>query len=211
MKVVSITTNDRVKSHAQVTLEGGTQFCLPLKRLSILDITEGCHIDDSRIQYIIDYEVYAAAKADAVKYIATKMRTCYEVEKKLFQLGYEENCISRVVEDLIEINYLDDLKYANCFISDRNKLKPTSSRLMRMELKHRGIEDSIIDIAMSGQEQQDENVAYTFLQKKYSKYTDFDDKLILKMKNFLAARGFEYSQISYAVEKFIECKTSTED
>ncbi len=211
MKVVSITTIEKVKSHAQVTLEGGKQFCLPLKRLSILDITEGCQIDDSRVQYIIDYEVYAAAKADAVKHIATKMRTCYEVEQKLFQLGYEEDCISRVIEDLIEINYLDDLKYSNCFISDRNKLRPTSSRLMRMELKHRGIEDSIIDQALSGQEQQDENVAYTLLKKKYSKYTDFDDKLILKMKNFLAARGFEYSQISSAVERLIEYKTSAED
>lgn len=211
MKVVSITTNDKVKSHAQVTLEGGIQFCLPLKRLSILDITEGCYIDDSRIQYIIEYEVYAAAKADAVKHMATKMRTCYEVEQKLLQLGYEEDCISRVIHDLREINYLDDLKYATSFVSDRNKLKPTSSRLMRMELKYRGIEDSIIDKAMSEQEQQDEDVAYTLLIKKYSKYTDFDDKLIIKMKNFLAARGFEYSQIASAVEKFVECKTSAED
>lgn len=204
MIVDSIDINENNKAFAAVYLDNRASFCLPLKRIKELDIAEGKDISDESVQYILACEVYAAAKAAAVKYISTKLRTVRETRTRLEEIGFDSNTIERVINDLLEINYLNDYKYALSFISDRKKLKPMSSKAITYELEYRGIANNVIETALGEIELSDDQTAYALISKKFAKYSSFDDeKLINKMRSFLMSRGFNYSQVSKAISKFI--------
>ncbi len=203
MKIIAIEKNEKVSSMSTVYLENNTSFCLPQKRIALLELREEKDIADDTLSYIIDTEVYASAKSAAVSFLALKLRTAREVEQKLTDMGYETGTIERVIENLKEINYIDDYNYAFKYISEKSKLKPKSIKLLSVELSQKGIADDIISEAFEASEVDEGEVALELLRKKFSKYTAFDDKLIHRMKTFLMSRGFSYSQISKAVSSFL--------
>ncbi len=203
MRITSIEKSDKNKSMASVCIDNKLEFVLPLKRIDALNLTVDKSIEQETLDYILKYEVYAAAKNAAVKYLSLKLRTSFEVEEKLRELGYEETIINRVINDLTEIDYINDYKYATKYIAEKTKLKPKSTKLLAMELDYKGISGDIINSAIEELNPNDDKVALELLQKRYSKYNEFDEILIKKMKTYLAGRGFSYTQISKAISKYI--------
>jgi regulatory protein len=203
MRITAIEKNEKAASMATVFIDSNITFCLPIKRIELLELKEGKDISEVTLNYILQTEVYAAAKSAAVSFLAMKLRTAYEVVQKLSGMGYEDGTIEKVIDNLKEINYIDDLNYTRRYISEKSKLKPKSKKLLSIELSQRGIPDDIISTALEELELDEGEVALELLRKKYSRYSEFDEKLILKMKAFLMGRGFSYSQISKAVSSFV--------
>ncbi len=203
MKIISLDKNEKVPSMCNVTMENNISFCLPKKRIALLELTEGKVISEETLNYILETEVYSAAKSAAVSFLALKLRTAFEVEQKLSEMGYDEATIEKVVENLKEINYIDDYNYACKYIAEKTKLKPKSVKLLSLELSQKGIPDDIIGSAFEAFELDEEAVAVELLRKKYSKYSSFDEKTIQKMKTFLLSRGFGYGLISRAISIFL--------
>lgn len=203
MRITSIEKSDKNKSMASVCIDNKTEFVLPLKRIDALNLTIDKNIERETLDYILKYEVYAAAKNSAVKFLSLKLRTAFEVEEKLRELGYEETTINRVINDLTEIDYINDYKYAVKYISEKTKLKPKSIKLLAMELDYKGISNDIVSSVIEELNPDDDETALELLKKRYSKYNEFDENLINKMKSYLAGRGFSYNQISKAISKYI--------
>ncbi len=203
MKIVSILKNEKASTMSQIYLDNHVDFSLPRKRIDILELKEGMEISEDRLNYILDTEVYASAKSAAVSFLALRLRTAVEVERKLSVMGYEEATVNKVIENLKEINYINDYKYACKYISEKSKLKPKSVRLLSAELSQRGISDEIIEKAFEEFETDDSEVAIELLRKRYSKYSSFDEKVLKKMKSFLLSRGFSLSQATRAISSFV--------
>ncbi|WP_024834653.1 regulatory protein RecX [Ruminiclostridium josui] len=203
MRITSIEKSNKNKSMASVCIDDKIEFVLPQKRIDALNLAIDKIIEGETLDYILKYEVYAAAKSSAVKFLSLKLRTSFEVEEKLRELGYEETTINQVINDLTEIDYINDYKYATKYISEKTKLKPKSIRLLQMELSNKGIPDDIISSVIEELNPDDDEVALEILKKRYSKYTEYDENLINKMKSYLAGRGFSYNQISKAISKYL--------
>ena len=203
MIITSIEVNKNIASMAHVYLDNNTFFCLPLKRIKILDLFESKTISQETLGYIVKYEVYDAAKSAAVKYLSFKLRTSHEITQKLVELGYNEEIANKVIENLIDIDYINDYKYAVKYISEKTKLQPKSIKMLSMELGYKGIPDDIISSALEELDVNEDNIAFELLKKKFSKQTYFDEKIIFKMKSFLMNKGFSYNQISKALSKFL--------
>ncbi len=203
MRITSIEKSNKNKSMASICIDNKQEFILPLKRIDALNLTVDKSIEPETLNYILKYEVYAAAKNSAVKFLSLKLRTSFEVKEKLIELGYEDNTISQVINDLTEIDYINDYKYATKYISEKTKLKPKSIKLMEMELDNKGIPNEIISSVIEELNPDDDLVALELLKKRYSKYSEYDENLIKKMKSYLAGRGFSYNQISKAISKYL--------
>ncbi len=203
MRITSIEKSNKNKSMASICIDNKQEFILPLKRIDALNLTVDKSIEPETLDYILKYEVYAAAKNSAVKFLSLKLRTSFEVKEKLIELGYEDNTISQVINDLTEIDYINDYKYATKYISEKTKLKPKSIKLMEMELDNKGIPNEIISSVIEELNPDDDLVALELLKKRYSKYSEYDENLIKKMKSYLAGRGFSYNQISKAISKYL--------
>lgn len=130
---------------------------------------------------------YIKAREKAIKYIMYKMRTSYEVYNKLFQLGFEEHIINRVIDDLTKLDYINDDEFTKKFIESNKKSKKISKSMIKLKLKNKGVNIEIIE--------------------KYFRQIDFDDidviKKVLIKKHFSSCLEYEEKNkiIAYCVRK----------
>jgi SOS response regulatory protein OraA/RecX len=155
----------------------------------------------------------------AYTYLASRMRTCAEVEKHLKDRGYAESEILDAINELIGMRYLDDYQYALRYYEYNREKRRGSGRAAR-ELAEKGVDSETIRNARED---------YLF-SEKVDEYEDalaaaekelqlnaggelmpggeadipavpMDEKLAAKIARKLDSRGYERSDIFRVLEE----------
>lgn len=101
--------------------------------------------------------------------------------------------IERVISRLMERGFLNDQKFAEFFVENRREKKGISRRRLVQELRLKGIEPDVIEVALANTERSDDEEIKKMIEKKRKKYTD--EKLIA----YLVRQGFDYQRAKAAV------------
>jgi regulatory protein len=85
----------------------------------------------------------------AAKFLSVRPRSVAETRRRLRHLGYRQDLVDRVVEQLGELGYLDDAAFARAWVESRDRARPRGSVALRRELALKGVDRSVIDEALS--------------------------------------------------------------
>lgn len=118
-----------------------------------------------------------------------RARSVFEIRQKLKQKSFLTEEIDKVIDILVRNELLDDNKFAKMYVGDRNKLRPTGSYLLKMELKRLGIDEYLVENVLRGQNE--EELARRAITSK-SRFIGADFE---KKASFLQRRGFSMSVI----------------
>ena len=134
---------------------------------------------------------YIVAKEKAIKYIGISKKTEFEVNKKLKSLGVDSLTISKVIDYLKELGYLDDIDYVRSYIRQNVKMLKYSKYELKQKLLQKGVKISIIDSEF------DNNLPNTYefdvINKLVNgKLKDYDN---IKQKEYLYRRGFSINNL----------------
>jgi len=134
----------------------------------------------------------------AYRYLSFRPRTIVEVkkylEKKAEKYMFSAADIEATLELLKDQGYLNDLEFIKSFVNSRNLLKPKSKRVLEMELKKLGVEQTDIDTFFSETPTDETELAQKALRKKIKSLSLISDKKVqfIKALSFLQRRGFSY-------------------
>lgn len=204
MEITATEKNKKYKDRLSVYIDGKFSFTISEDDFISMNLYENPVLTEEKIDYIKNTLNFREAKALAVRYLSWKLRTEQEVRVKLRDEGYDGACVEQVIEELKSIGYINNKLYAQKYVFDRSKLKPRSKRLMRQELKSKGIPDDIADEVLDDWKIEDHVVAENLLKRKFGKYDLSDDKIRQKAYMFLLHRGFSHDTIAEALQNFIE-------
>ena len=134
----------------------------------------------------------------AVRYLAYRPRSEAEMKERLYRRGFTEENINAVVAKLKEKGLLDDIYFAQFWKDNRETFSPRSQRLTRMELKRKGVADSVIEQITGSAD--DEDSAYRAASGKASRLplTDYQS-FRRRLEGYLRRRGFDYEIINRTV------------
>ena len=144
----------------------------------------------------------------ALRFLSFRPRSEKEVVdnlKKTFRRGSEpsEAAIELIIKKLKDYKFLDDLEFAKMWVQDRSLLKLKPLRVIKFELKQKGITEEIIEQVLSDskEEKGDLEKAKKIIDKKISKYKGLEkQKIREKLGLYLASKGFDYDTIKEALE-----------
>ncbi len=140
----------------------------------------------------------------ALTFLAYKPRTVFDVRKKLIDGGYSGQIVETILEKLLEKDYLNDQQYAENWIENKSINKPRGKKLIRLELKHKNIDQEIIEDAVS-QMDQDEELAFRAAERYHKRLLNLEEDVFKRrLTGFLIRRGFAYSTVRPIVEGFTE-------
>ena len=112
--------------------------------------------------------------------------------------------IEAVIEKLIDLRIIDDENFARYFVSNRNQIKGTSEKKLKMELKNKGVSDAIIRDVLSedefGEKLRDDKVEIMKMIEK-KRRRGYDDA---KLTQYLARQGFSYDLIRESLSSVCE-------
>ena len=112
--------------------------------------------------------------------------------------------IEAVIAKLYEMKILDDENFARYFVLNRNQIKGTSEKKLRIELRNKGVSDSIVNDVLSedefGEKIRDDKVEIMKMIEK-KRRRGYDDA---KLMQYLARQGFSYDLIRESLSSVSE-------
>lgn len=126
----------------------------------------------------------------ALTHVSATRKTEKQVRDFLSGKGYLPAVTDYVVEKMRGYNFLNDGEYAEAYIESAGKKK--GARLIKMELKSKGVSDEEIDEALSELEDGAQTDAAKAVLQKYMRGKTADRETLQKAYRHLMSKGFEY-------------------
>ena len=139
-----------------------------------------------------------SSKEAAIQLLSRRDHGEYELYQKLSLKGYEQDAIEEAINFCLDHNYLDDLRYAKSQIR-QHVYKGHGERRVRQELNQKRVSESTIEKAMEEEPQDWFELAKSAAEKKFKGIKAKDAKEYAKQVRFLQYRGYNFEQISYAL------------
>ncbi len=151
------------------------------------------------------YECYYSA----IRFLNTKKRSKNEIKLKLQSLGFEKDEIEKTIIKIIKQNYINDRDYAISFVKEKILLTIHGPNRIKNDLRKKGIEEDIINMAMEQYDLNIQNEKINKLINKIIKMNQNKGTIYLKRKiyNNLEYQGFNKENI----DEIIKTKTFTEN
>ena len=188
-KITALTLQKRNRQRVNVYLDG--EFAFGLARIVAAYLGVDQVLDDEKIRQLRNDDQYEVAYQRAIKFIDYRPRSESEVRKNLHDHVISDEIIERVVDRLKQLNLINDARFAQIWIENRNTFRPRSRRALNAELRQRGIDAQTIDESL--EDLDEDTLAYQAAQKQRRKYESLERELFQqKMIQFLGRRGFSY-------------------
>lgn len=134
----------------------------------------------------------------ALNYVALRPRSVWEVQFYLKRKDCPAPLAEQITNKLVSIGLLDDQKFAESFVHDRRLLRSASVRKITLELRKKRVPDVVIEQAVAGDDSDELALLRQLVAKKQQQSKYRDDKL--KLMQYLARQGFNYSDIKTVLE-----------
>jgi len=138
------------------------------------------------------------ARKKAMDYLARREHGRGELLDKLTRFGFASDTADRAVAQLIQDGLQSDERFAEAFVRSRiNQGK--GPRVIRADLRERGLAGSLIDIALDAADENWYALARDVRLKKFGPDTPSEFREKARQMRFLQSRGFEQDHIQAAV------------
>lgn len=198
MQVTAITEQKRNTGRYNIFIDGAYAFALPMQDILYFKIKEGQELAEDKVAFIRKNLVYIKAQDTALRMLGYKMRTAWEIRRKLEEKEFAADVIEDVVAFLEKYGYVDDRAYCRSFIRERLRLQPKGAYALRMELQQRGIARGLIEEILAETEIDEAGDALRWLEKRTKGILPATPKEKKRLVDFLLRKGYSYSVIEAA-------------
>jgi regulatory protein len=150
--------------------------------------------------------VYRSALKSALRILARREHSVFELSQKLVHRGYEEETVRRVVAECGRLNYLDDRRAADQLIG-RLQRKGLGMRRIRQELEKRGLDDhqaeARLRVRVTPADERSLACRVALKKLKSLESETYSQAKKLKLQRFLRYRGFSDSLIIEVVKEIL--------
>ena len=144
----------------------------------------------------------------SLRFLSFRPRSEKEIRDKLKSKKASSLIINQVIVKLKEKKFINDLEFAKWWVEQRTNFKPRGLRLIKIELRQKGISDEMIESGIMNQEsgaKNDLGLARKLIEKRLSRYKGLSkQELYQKLGSFLARRGFDWETIKQAIDEVLE-------
>lgn len=154
----------------------------------------------------------AAALEIAARFVGSRPRTRWEVERRLRRAGVTDEVVTATVDRLADLGYLDDAAFVLWWLDQRDRHSPRGRRMLEVELRQRGVPREVIEEfreayaaperALDGEQlpSTDEERARVALERHLrGRPVPTDRRALQRLGAFLTRRGFDPDTVRAAI------------
>ena len=141
-------------------------------------------------------------------YLARRPHSTREVRDYLLKKKAPEDVIEKIIASMQRDKFLNDLDFAHWWREQRTRFRTKSDRVIRMELKQKGIATDIIALVFEEKTEETKNdleKARLHIEKYSRRFDGLEgNEKYRKIQMFLGSRGFDYETIKQAIDDILE-------
>jgi regulatory protein len=200
MKVTALKVQARNPKRVNVYLDG--QFAFGLAKIEAIRLHLGQELDEAAVARLHQADDEEEAYERALKLLSIRPRSEDEIRRKLREHKVADETIAAVLAHLRRAGLIDDAAFANYWVENRATFRPRSQRMLKAELKRKGVGEAALAQALTTTN--DAEAAYALAVKRVRSaklaagpYQEFRRRL----GEYLARHGFDYETIGPIVER----------
>ena len=198
-RITAITAQKQNPNRVNIYLDG--EYSFSLSRLIAAWLEPGKVLDQKQIDELVEKDSKEKTLQAALKLVDYRARTEKEVRDKLSKKGFESANIEDVVSRLRENRMLADGEFAESWVENRNQFHPRSQRLMKYELRNKGISEDQIEEALKNSAG-DDTLALMAGNKVSNRFKELDwQEFQKRMMAYLLRKGFSYDVVIPTIKK----------
>ena len=203
-EITDITPQIKDKRRCNIYIDG--RFCCGLTLETVMKnrLKVGQVISPEMLSEIQLESEKNTAFDKALTHLSATQKTEKQIREFLAKKGYLSAVSDYVVEKLRSYQFLDDGAYAESYVGFAAKRK--GGKLIRMELRGKGIAEDEIDSALEALDEEQEIQTATAILEKYMRGKTCDKQTLQKAYRYLMGKGFDYEIIRSALKKYGECE-----
>lgn len=202
-RITAIEQQKKRPGRVSIYVDGEFRLGCNARRVEQFGLAVGHTIDEQTLAAVEAAEELHEAKAAALRFLGHRARTVKDLQMRLQKKQYAEHTITRVIEWLTGLGYLDDDRYA----ADRLEALLRSKKMGRHGLKARLISDGcdprLAEQAVEGMlsSADEARLAVELAQERAERMSGKDRQAIKRsVAGLLQRRGFDGEHIYAALE-----------
>lgn len=147
--ITKISAQKNNTERVNIFLDEKYAFSVDLDVLVQHDLKKGKELDEADIIEIQFGDSVKKGFQQAVDYLSYRMRSVKEVTDYLTKKEIPATAISEIIHKLKHYKYVNDLEFAEAYVSTHRKTNSKGPSVLKKELKLKGIDDDTIEQALS--------------------------------------------------------------
>lgn len=191
--------NPRVR-RSNVYLDGKFAFSLDNEVIVKEKLRAGLELTSAEVDVLTGSDRFQRCLNAAFRFLSYRPRSEAETRERLARHGYDPADIERVTEQLKRLGLLDDAAFAEFWKENRDSFKPRGQRLVKMELRRKGVESEVIDEAVEDMDEAANAYRAALMKARTLPVSDYQ-VFRRRLGSFLQRRGFNYGVINSIIKK----------
>lgn len=184
------------KSRVNVYLDDKFGFGIDLDNFVLLHLKVDQELTDEEIEKIIRKAEFQKTWDKLLRFAMVRPRAEKEITEYFRRKKVHESMHEELLEKLKHFELLDDQKFAEWWVDQRNNFKPKPKRILQIELTKKGIVREIINNVLEETKVNEEKMARDLLARKAYKWKNLEPRVARqKMSQYLAGKGFSWDTI----------------
>ena len=176
-------------------------FGIDLENFVTLGLKIGQEYSEEEIAEIIKKAEFQKSLYKLLKFATLRLRSEKEINDYFKRKKIHENLISGLFNRLKKLELVNDLEFARWWVEQRQAFKPKTRKVLKLELKSKGISKEIIEEVLAETKVDEFKIAKELLSKKAYKWTGLPAfEARRKKSQYLAGKGFGWEVIEKVVE-----------
>ena len=197
--ITALRSNVR-KKQVNVFVDGLFSFVIADELAAKNRLEVGRQLSVDQIEQLKETDLLQSCFDAAARYLSYRPRSESEVKQRLRHRGFDDNVVEETISKLRERRLIDDVAFAEYWRNNRLSFSPRSRRLIKVELRQKGVAAETADEVVKDLD--DEDAVYKAGLKKVRRFScsDYED-FRRTLYDYLRRRGFDYETVKYAVER----------
>jgi regulatory protein len=200
-KITSIRAgkNPRVQ-RANVFLDGKFAFSLDNEVILKENLKVGQELSQAEFDILTRADGFQRCLNAAFQFLSYRPRSEAETRARLAKRGFEPVEIEGVISQLKRLSLLDDVAFTEFWMENRNSFRPRSQRMLKQELRRKGIDSEVIKETVEDIDETDNAYRAALTRARTLPVADYQ-VFRQRLGGYLQRRGFNYGVINKVVKK----------
>jgi regulatory protein len=200
--VTRVSPQQSTAERMNVFLDDRYAFSMSARALSEEPISVGDVLTEADVERLLAADEPDRATTSALNLLTHRSRSERELRQRLRQKGYTTPAIDATIQRVRDWGYLDDERFAEAWVEQRQASRPRSRRALAGELREKGVDREIIEAAIKHAEIDEVADARVLALDKWRKdQGQPPEKRRQRTASYLARRGYSWQVAKQVIEE----------
>ncbi len=196
MSTITAIKSQRNQKRVNIYLDGKFEFGLDLENYVRLGLKVGQELSEERIIEITKKAEFQKVLDRLLFFTTLRPRSGKEVHDWMIRKKVNEDFKKTLIDKITKLDLLDDEKFAQWWVEQRQNFRPKPKRILNQELRIKGVGKDIILKVLSETEVDEVGEAKKTIEKNAYKWSKFPERIAKqKIGLYLAGKGFGWDVI----------------